>query len=60
MTEDPLVRESADEPVELVSMAALDKAELWRRPVLWMKPQQRILNTTDINTAGGDDSRRAR
>lgn len=31
VTEDPSVRERADEPVTLVSIAALVKTELWRR-----------------------------
>lgn len=33
VTKDPVVKECVDEPGELVSIAALDKTELWRHTV---------------------------
>lgn len=33
LKEDPVVRECVDEPGEMVSIAALDKTELWRHTV---------------------------
>lgn len=48
VTKDPVVKDCVDEPGELVSIAALDKTELWRHSA-WIKSQQRILGKTGID-----------